>query len=58
MPYTMEAFRKYYREKALTGISLEERLQGLSSEYLLKAFPPEERIKDISDEECDRLASL
>ena len=67
MPYTMEDFKKYYREKTLAAISLEERLEGVSSEDLLKVFPPEERMKglssevrtkDLSDEELERLLQL
>jgi hypothetical protein len=54
MPYTMEDFRRYYRQERLKELTPEERLEGLSTEEILKRLPPEERLKDLSAEEILR----
>lgn len=56
MSYTMEDFRRDFKQKALKFLKElppEERLEGLPPEERLKGLPPEERLKGLSREDIE-----
>ncbi len=55
MPYTVEEYLQETKEEFLQSMTIEERLQGLSSEELLKRVPKEERLQGLSKEEIRAL---
>jgi hypothetical protein len=50
MPYTMDDFRREYKQEALKMLTPEERLEGLSPEQLLEKLSPEMRLEGLSPE--------
>lgn len=56
MPYTMKDFRRDFTKAHLHLLTLDERLEGVTSAEILKRLTPEERLKGLTPEEI--LAAL
>jgi hypothetical protein len=51
MPYTMEDYKKEVKQRVLKELTLEERLEGVSTQEVVKALPTEEVVKALSPED-------